>query len=87
MQGSSRVVPFICRLWIVHRVSSSLLGPVVPSFRALSGRLTFYGPTSQVQYRVASRYEALSNLLCLDYSMDQRIVVQGYLAYKKTHPP
>jgi len=28
-------------LWIVHRVSSSLLGPVVPSFRALSGRLKF----------------------------------------------
>ena len=26
---------------MVHRVSSSLLGPVVPSFRALSGRLKF----------------------------------------------
>ena len=26
---------------VVHRVSSSLLGPVAPSFRALSGRLTF----------------------------------------------
>ena len=29
------------RLQIVHRVSSSLLGPVVPSFRALHGRLKF----------------------------------------------
>ena len=31
----------IRRLQVVHRVSSSLLGPVVPSFRALSGRLKF----------------------------------------------
>jgi len=36
--------PVSCRGWklvstIVHRVSSSLLGPVVPPFRALSGRL------------------------------------------------
>ena len=29
-------------LWrVVHRVSSSLLGPAVPSFRALSGHLKF----------------------------------------------
>ena len=27
------------RLYVVHRASSSLLGPVVSSFRALSGRL------------------------------------------------
>ena len=27
--------------YILHRVSSSLLGPAVPSFRALSGRLKF----------------------------------------------
>ena len=26
---------------VVHRVSSSLLGPVVPSFRTISGRLAF----------------------------------------------
>ena len=31
----------IRRLEVVHRVSSRLLGPVVPSFRALSGRLKF----------------------------------------------
>jgi len=29
------------RSLVVHRVSSSLLGPVVPSFRALSRRLKF----------------------------------------------
>jgi len=32
---------FIRRRKVVHRVSSSLLGPVDPSFRALSGRLKF----------------------------------------------
>ena len=31
----------IRRSQVVHRVSSSVLGPAVPSFRALSGRLTF----------------------------------------------
>ena len=38
-------------LEVVHRVSSSLLGPVDPSFPALAGRLEFYGPTSYVQSR------------------------------------
>ena len=32
---------FIRRQYNVHRVSSSLSGPVDPSFRALSGRLNF----------------------------------------------
>ena len=36
---SAYVLHFICRLQVVHRLASSLLGPVDPSFRALSGRL------------------------------------------------
>ena len=36
---SASVLQFVRRLQVVHRVSSSLVGPVVPSFRALSGRL------------------------------------------------
>ena len=34
-------LPFIRHQYDVHRVSSSLLGPADPSFRALSGRLKF----------------------------------------------
>jgi len=36
-----RPVVFFRLLQVLHRVSSSLLGPVAPSFRALSGRLKF----------------------------------------------
>ena len=32
---------FVRRLWVLHHVSSSLEGPVDPSFRALSGSLKF----------------------------------------------
>ena len=39
--NSASVLHFFRRLEVVLRVSSSLLGPVVPSFRALSGRLKF----------------------------------------------
>ena len=39
--GRSPGWSFIRRLEGVHRVSLSLLGPVDPSFRALSGRLKF----------------------------------------------
>ena len=35
---SASVLEFIRRVQVLHRVSSSLLGPVDPSFRALSGR-------------------------------------------------
>ena len=35
------VLLFIRRLQVLNRVSSSLLGPVDPSFRAFSGRLKF----------------------------------------------
>ena len=35
------VLCFIRRLWALHRASSSVLGPVVPSLRALSGRMKF----------------------------------------------
>jgi len=38
---SASVLSFIRRRQVLHRVSSSLLGPVHPSFRALSGRLKF----------------------------------------------
>ena len=38
---SNRLRCALCVRKVVHRVSSSLLGPVDPSFRALSGRLKF----------------------------------------------
>ena len=38
---SASALKFIRRLQVVHRVSSSLLGHVVPLFRAFSGRLNF----------------------------------------------
>ena len=38
---SSASLEFIRRLRVVHRALSNLPGPVVPSFRALSGCLTF----------------------------------------------
>ena len=37
----SFALQFVCRFLVVHRASSSPLGPVAPSFRALSGRLKF----------------------------------------------
>ena len=39
LTSTVQVQPHIRRLQVVHRVSSSLLGPVVRSFRALTGRL------------------------------------------------
>ena len=38
---SASVLQFVHRIQVVHRVSSSLVGPVISSFRALSGRLKF----------------------------------------------
>jgi len=47
------------RLKVVHRVSSSLLGPVVPSFRALSGRLKFTVKRSKVVECIAPKWTGL----------------------------
>jgi len=40
-ERSGGALHLVRRVWVVHCVSSSLLGPAVPSFRALSGRFTF----------------------------------------------
>ena len=58
------------RLLVVHRVSSSLLGPVDFSFRALSGRLKFTVRRHKLNKDSLFRVEGL----------------QGYLALKKRHP-